>query len=439
MTGLAATLAFAGYRLAGFTLIPVLPLALSRRAARGKEVRERLGERHGRASASRPPGPLVWIHAASVGETNSVMPLIDRIVAAGYSVVFTSVTITSAKIAGERLPKGAVHQFSPIDITPWIRRFLRHWRPDAALFVESEIWPVTIMELAAAGIPQILINARLSAKSFLGWQRLGSVARSLFGKISLCLAQSARDAERFRTLGVPDVIEPGNLKFDAAAPAADAAALAAFRDTIRGRSVWLAASTHEGEEERVAAAHSVLKKSHPGLLTIIVPRHPPRGAEVRAILAARGLTVAQRSIAEPIQPNTDVYLADTLGELGLFYRAAPIALVGASLLAHGGHNPVEPARLDCAILHGPYVANFEDIYAALDRDGGALKVGDAASLAKAVDTLLGDHAEIDRLAEGAVKAVDSFSGGLDRTMQALAPFIHAPAKPSDRLVAAVPP
>jgi len=438
MTGLAATLAFAGYRLAGFALMPVLPLALSRRAANGKEDRSRLGERYGRASTSRPPGPLVWVHAASVGETNSVMPLIDRIVAAGYSVVFTSVTVTSAKIAGERLPKGAVHQFSPIDVTPWIRRFLRHWRPDAALFVESEIWPVTIMELAAAGIPQILINARLSAKSFLGWQRLGSVARSLFGKISLCLAQSARDAERFRALGVPKVIEPGNLKFDAAAPSADTVALAAFRDEIRGRSVWLAASTHEGEEERVAAAHSVLKKSHPGLLTIVVPRHPPRGAEIRAMLAARGLTVAQRSIGEPVRPKTEIYLADTLGELGLFYRAAPIALVGASLLAHGGHNPVEPARLDCAILHGPHVANFEEIYAALDRSGGALKVGDAASVAKAVDALLGDPAEMARMAKGAAKAVDSFSGGLDRTMQALVPFIVAPAKP-ELLVAAVPP
>lgn len=438
MTGLAATFAFAGYRLAGFALMPVLPLALSRRAAKGKEDRSRLGERYGRASASRPPGPLVWVHAASVGETNSVMPLIDRIVAVGYSVVFTSVTVTSAKIAAERLPKGAVQQFSPIDVTPWIRRFLRHWRPDAALFVESEIWPVTIMELAAAGIPQILINARLSAKSFLGWQRLRGVARSLFGKISLCLAQSAKDAERFRALGVPEVTLPGNLKFDAPAPPADAAALAAFSEAIRGRPVWLAASTHEGEEERVAAAHSVLKKSHPGVLTIIVPRHPPRGSEIRAMLGKRGLTVAQRSAGEPIQPKTDVYLADTMNELGLFYRAAPIALVGASLLAHGGHNPVEPARLDCAILHGPHVPNFEEIYAALDRCGGALKVGDAASLAKAVDTLLGDPAEIGRLATGAAKAVDSFSGGLDRTMQALAPFIVAPAKPT-LVMATVPP
>ena len=232
-----ARLAGSAYRLIGYAVMPLVPLALVVRARRGKEDRARVGERFGRASRPRPAGRLAWVHAASVGETNAVMPLVERIVGAGISVVFTSVTVTAANIAASRLPAGAVHQFSPIDVAPWIGRFLGHWRPDFALFVESELWPATIMKLAGAGIPQILVNARLSERSFRGWDRFGGVARALFARIGLCLAQTERDGERYRALGVRQVSVTGNLKFDVPPPSADAAAVTAFQSLLGNRPV----------------------------------------------------------------------------------------------------------------------------------------------------------------------------------------------------------
>jgi 3-deoxy-D-manno-octulosonic-acid transferase len=402
-----------------------VPLALARRARRGKEDPARSGERYGLASAPRPSGRVVWVHAASVGETNAVMPLVDRLVATGCSVVFTSVTITSAAIAARRLPAGAVHQFSPLDIGSWIGRFLDHWRPDLALFVESELWPATILALAARGIPQLLMNARLSERSQKGWGRFGTVSRALFSRITACLAQSAKDGERYRALGVPQTIVTGNLKFDVPPPPADPAALATFRTAVGGRPLWVAASTHEGEEEIVAAAHRILKTRFPDVLTVIAPRHPPRGPAIRTLLAGQGFTVAERSLGEPLTAATDIYLADTLGELGLFYRAAPVALLGGSLIAHGGQNPIEPARLDTALLHGPFVHNFEDIYAALDRNGGAVRVSDAASLAAAVGELLSDKSALARRRRSAATTLEPFSGALEATMRALTPWLQS--------------
>lgn len=424
---LSASVAAGAYRLIGLALMPLMPLALSRRASRGKEDRQRLGERYGRASRERPAGRLAWVHAASVGETNAVMPLVDRIVAAGTSVVFTSVTVTAASIAASRLPAGAIHQFSPIDVAPWIGRFLGHWRPDFALFVESEIWPTTIMKLAGAGIPQILVNARMSERSFRGWNRFGSVARSLFSRVELCLARTEEDGERYQTLGAPHVMVTGNLKFDVPPLSADPADVANFQRLIGNRPVWVAACTHPGEEEIVATAHQLLRQRHPGLVTIIAPRHPSRGGEIRATLAARGLAVAQRSAGEPIGPLLDIYLADTLGELGLFYRVAPVAFLGGSLVEHGGQNPIEPVRLDAAIVHGPHVHNFDTVYAALDGAGAAAEVADAESLAGAVRSLLEDAAILRRRLVGATAALAPFSGALEATSRALQPYLSAPA------------
>ena len=240
---------------------------------------------------------------------------------------------------------------------------------------------MTIRKLASAGIPQILVNARMSERSFRGWNRFGGAARSLFSRIGLCLARTEEDAERYRMLGVSQVAVTGNLKFDAPPLAADPAAVAAFQALLGNRPVWVAASTHEGEEEIAAATHQLLRQRHPGLVTIIAPRHPSRGSAIRSALAGRGLSVAQRSAGEPIGPLLDIYLADTLGELGLFYRVAPVAFLGGSLVAHGGQNPIEPVRLDAAILHGPHVHNFESIYTALDGAGAAERIVDAESLA----------------------------------------------------------
>lgn len=418
-----ATAALAVYRLVGFLSRPFIPLSLVYRAVRRKEKIGRWPERFGRASAPRPPGRVVWVHAASVGETNSVMPLIDRIVAAGICVVFTSVTITAADIAARRLPPGAVHQFAPVDVPRLVSRFLAHWRPECALFVESELWPATIMKLAELNIPQIVVNGRLSQRSFDGWHRFPGISHMLFSRIGLCLAQTAKDGERYAGLGAPAVSVTGNLKFDAPPPAASAAAVAAFKGELAGRPVWVAASTHPGEDEIVAAAHRLLRAGHPGLLTILVPRHSARGADIRASLSGLGFSVAQRSLGEQIGPATDIYLADTMNELGLFYRAAPVAFLGGSLINHGGQNPIEPGQLDTAILHGPHVHNFEEVYEVLDRCGAASTVHDADELASRIAALLDDPEALRRAATAAGRALKPLAGALERTVAALDPYL----------------
>lgn len=416
------------YGLAGRAAVPLLPLALAWRARRGKEDRARLGERFGRASLTRPAGRIAWIHAASVGETNAILPLVEKMTEAGIGVVFTSVTLTSAKIAGPRLPVGAVHQFAPIDAPPLIGRFLDHWRPEFALFVESELWPTTIVRLAASGTPQILVNARLSERSFRGWQRAGGVARSVFARIPLCLAQSAQDAGRYEALGAPRVVVTGNLKFDAPAPNVDTEALAEFQKAAIDRTVWVAASTHDGEETIAAEAHRLLNDRFSSLLTIVVPRHPERGDAIREELIGLGLQVVQRSRGETIEPTTEVYVADTLGELGLFYSAAPIAFLGGSLVPHGGQNPIEPARLSCAVLHGPHVHNFSDIYAAIDDVGRLPPIVDAESLATTLAQLLNDSGGTRRRAEEVGEALKPFCGALAATIAALKPYTDKGSK-----------
>jgi 3-deoxy-D-manno-octulosonic-acid transferase len=421
----AAALALAAYRGLGHAFRPFVPLALARRARRGKEDPARTGERYGIASIPRPAGRVVWVHAASVGETNAVMGLVERILAAGLAVVLTTETVTSAALAVRRLPAGAVHQFSPLDVAPFVARFLDHWRPDLALFVESEIWPVTILQLAARGVPQVRLNAHMSARSARGWARVAVVARALFGRFTLCLAQSEADGARYRALGAAKVTVIGNLKFDEPPPAADPGGLAAFRTEVGARPLWVAASTHEGEEAAVAGVHRRLAERHRDLLTVIVPRHPARGAEIRAALTADGLAVAQRSRGERATPATGIYLADTLGEMGLFYRAAPIAFVGGTLAPIGGHNPIEPVQLDAAVIHGPHTQNAAGIYAALDAGGGAIAVADAAELAAAVARLLDDPLTLAAQRARAVATLVPFMGALERTFAALTPWLAA--------------
>ena len=286
---------------------------------------------------------------------------------------------------------------------------------------ESEIWPNTVLALERAGVPLVQVNARISARSARGWARTPATARALFARIALCLAQGPEDAARFSALGAPRVAVAGNLKLDAAPPPADPDALARLAGLVAGRPLVLAASTHPGEEEAVLAAHRRLAPRFPGLLTIIVPRHPARGAEIAAL--AGSLRSARRSEGDLPDGGVDVYVADTLDELGLFYRLAPVALVGGSLAPLGGHNPIEPARLGCAIVHGPRVENFGEAYAALDRCGGAAPVADAADLAGRLRALLDDPAAARAMARAAEAALADLAGGLERTLAALEPYL----------------
>jgi 3-deoxy-D-manno-octulosonic-acid transferase len=406
------------WRWAATAAAPLLPLHLRRRARNGKEIASRLGERRGEGAA-RPPGRLLWLHAASVGETLSVIPLLEALAARApdLSLLVTTGTVTAAETLARRLPDALggrlLHRFVPLDVPAWVERFLDTWCPDGAVLVESELWPNLIAAAEARGLPLALVNARFSLRSARRWRLAPGLGRRLIRAFRLVTAQSEADAARLRALGAPAVLSPGNLK-DAAPPLpADPAALAALRGAIGGRPVFLAASTQPGEEAILGAAHALLAAAHPGLLTVIVPRHPERGAAIAAGLAP--LPVARRAAGALPGPEHAVYVADTLGELGLFYRLAGVCLVGGSLVPHGGQNPREPARLGCPILLGPHTFNFEEPVARLLAAGGALRVApEPAALAGAAGAVLSDRHRGRSMAEAAAAALAAEAGLPDR-------------------------
>jgi 3-deoxy-D-manno-octulosonic-acid transferase len=394
---------------------PALRVMLLRRARRGKEIQARLDERRGIDPVPRPAGRLVWLHAASVGETVSILPVLAELsrLAPDATVLVTTGTVTSAAMLAQRLGdlglEGRVwHRFVPLDVPAWVARFLDHWRPDAAAFVESEIWPNLLRACRRRSIPVMLFNARLSPRSFARWQRLPGLARNLFSGFSRIHAQTSADAERLRALGADADGQAGNLKFAADPLPADETELARLRAMLEGRPLWLAASTHPGEDAAILAAHDILVAGRPRLLTIIVPRHPERGAEIAMSAAPRPAT--RRSLGAAPPGEGGVWIADTLGELGLFYRLSAIAFVGRSLGAQGGQNPLEPARLGCAVAVGPHVQNFAEAATVLEQAGALTRVENAAALAEWVAALLADPARRERMGEAGIRAAQGFAG-----------------------------
>jgi len=381
-------LSLALYRAATTALEPFAPLLLGGRAKAGKEDRARLHERLGRPGISRPQGRLVWLHGASVGESLSILPLVERLRAErpDVAVLVTSGTVTSAQLLARRLPAGAVHQFLPVDTPGGARRFLDHWRPDLAVFVESELWPNLLLAAKARGTKLALVSAKLSDKSYAGWRARPFAAFELFGGFDLILAQDGRAAERLASLG-GTVAGEADLKFGAAPLPVDAAALASLRVRLSDRPLLLAASTHPGEDELVLAAWRALSADPAGRpRLVIVPRHPERGPAVADLALAAGAATCLRS-REP-DDSADIIVADTLGELGLWYRLADLALVAGSLVEGiGGHNPLEPARLDCPIVSGPHVENWLTAYADL-RDADGVSFADASVLGARLADLL---------------------------------------------------
>lgn len=372
---------------------PGLRLMLARRLRRGKEIAERLPERRGIDATPRPQGRLLWLHAASVGETVSILPVLAAFTAA--EVLITTGTVTSATLLARRLPEfgleGRVrHRFVPLDVPGWAGRFLDHWRPDAAAFVESEIWPNLLRAAAARGIPLALVNARLSARSHARWRRVPGIARTLFGGFARVHAQAPGDAARLAGLGAPPAALVGNLKYAAPALAASDEELARLRGLLGWRPAWLAASTHPGEDAVVREVHRRLVPDFPGLLTILVPRHPERGA---AIAAGNDMPTTRRGLGEDPPAGAGMWIGDTLGELGLYYRLAGLAFMGKTLGGEqGGQNPLEPARLGCAVAAGPAMQNFADIGAELRAAGALAEVADAPALAAWLAAMLRDPA-----------------------------------------------
>jgi 3-deoxy-D-manno-octulosonic-acid transferase len=411
------------YRRLSAAAVPLAPAVIKRRLKQGKEDPTRVGERRGVSADVRPNGPLVWIHGASVGEVLAAAALIERLRALNLRILLTSGTVTSAAIVAKRFPPDIIHQYVPYDSPRYVARFLDHWRPSLALFIESDLWPNLILSSAARRLPMVLINGRMSHRSFPRWRRLNATISALLGRFDICMAQSDTDAERFAALGSRNVITTGNLKLDVPAPPADAAKLERLMSVTRGRPIIVSASTHPGEEDMLVDTHRVLADLFPQLLSVVVPRHPDRGETIARTIGATGLGVGLRSHEELPTAATDIYIADTMGELGLFYRLAPIVFMGGSLVRHGGQNPIEAVKLGASIVHGPHVFNFSDVYEALDKAGGARVAGTPEALIKQLGQLLADPAARETSVAASTRVVEQLGGALERTMTALEPYL----------------
>jgi 3-deoxy-D-manno-octulosonic-acid transferase len=420
-----------GFRLQAYRKItslarPMAPMLLGLRERRGKEEHARRQERFGYSKLQRPAGRLAWFHAASVGETMAVLPLMTALAKErpALSFLLTTGTVTSAQLASERLIPRAVHQYAPLDAPKYVRAFLDHWKPDLAVFTESEIWPNLILESSARGIPLTLVNARMTKQSFRRWRRNPAVARPLFSRFALVLAQNDGLARRFKALGAGAVMPAGNLKVDSPPPPVDGAELARLKPAFGGRNLLIAASTHDGEDQIIADAHSELRRSLPTLCTIIAPRHPERGAMIAEMLKGRGLNVAQRSRGDLPDRTSDAYVADTIGEMGMLYQLAQVAFIGGSLVdPGGGHNPIEAVQQGAVVLTGPHWQNFGDAYRTLFSHRGAIEVRNSGELADAVRNLLSDEAELGSMRSRASAALATISGALPRTIEALLRYL----------------
>ena len=411
------------YRGLSSAVVPLAPALIKRRLKLGKEDPERIGERRGITRDTRPHGPMVWIHGASVGEVLAAAALIERLRALNIRILMTSGTVTSAAIVAKRFPPDIIHQYVPWDSPRYVARFLEHWQPSLALFIESDLWPNLILQSAARRLPMVLINGRMSQRSFPRWKRVHGTISALLEKFDICLAQSETDAERFAALGCRSVVTTGNLKLDVPAPPADPQKLERLVSLTRGRPVVVAASTHPGEEEILIETHKTLSGFFPGLLTVIVPRHPDRGPPIWRLVDAAGLKASLRSREEMPVASTDIYVADTMGELGLFYRLAGVVFMGGSLVPHGGQNPIEAVKLGAAIVHGPHVFNFTDVYDALDGAGGARKAGGQEALTKQLGQLLANAEAREAMLAASTRVVAELGGALERTLAALEPYL----------------
>ncbi|MEM7215003.1 MAG: lipid IV(A) 3-deoxy-D-manno-octulosonic acid transferase [Pseudomonadota bacterium] len=423
MTNLFSQIAFKTYRTVGLIAYPFMGPFLRLRATKGKEDRKRRYERYGYPSAEKPAGPIIWFHAASVGESMAVIPLIEHVNALGINTIMTTGTVTSAQVVRSRLPRGSFHQYVPLDLKPALQRFLDHWQPDLAIFTESEIWPVTILELAQRNVPRILVNARMSDRSFKRWKNASGLAEALFENFSHVIAQSKVDADRFFQLGATPVDVSGNLKVDTDSLPYDERELKHFLLTIGDRPCWVACSTHDGEEEAIGRIHAHLKQRMPNLLTIIVPRHPDRASGITALLRENGLNVSQRSENTGLDKKTDVYMGDTIGEMGLYLRMAQVAFVGKSLKSSGGQNPLEPAMTGTPIVSGQAVHNFREAYNKLLAAEAVRLVSDEKMLAANVEFLLRNPEERNRMAVAATSTLEQMQGALHRTNQILDSYL----------------
>lgn len=414
------------YRTGTKLLTPFLPWYLSRRLARGKEDEARLGERFGKPSRKRPRGKLIWLHGASVGEVLSLLALIEQmqVLFPKAHILVTSGTLTSAQLMEKRLPKRAFHQFIPLDHPEYVADFLDHWKPDVVLWAESELWPNMLMEMKQRNIPAALINGRMSKRSFRRWSKLGGFGKELLAAFQMCLVQNDYEAQHFEGIGGQNVRPAGNLKYSAAPLTCDERDLAKLLDALEERPHWLFASTHEGEEEIALRIHKKLKSNFPENVTIIAPRHPDRRNQILELCREEGLKVSQRSLGALPAPEDDIHLVDTIGELGLYFRAISLVCIGGSFIPHGGHNPIEAGRLECQILYGPYMHNFVTICEDFEDVSAARRLENEEELYTEIRHLFLNPVEGQKLADTALRLTEAKSHVIIDILSELYPVFH---------------
>ncbi len=419
------------YRVLTRLAAPLVPALLKRRAQAGKEDPRRLGERLGHASTPRPPGPLVWLHGASVGEALMLVTLIEplRDETPGLNILITTGTVTSAALLRKRLPTDAIHQFAPVDRIDAVRRFLDHWRPDAGVFAESELWPNLLLEAEAAGLGLALVNARMTAQSLNRWSRRRRAARRLLSAFAVLGAADARTAEGLTGLMGRPVERLGNLKHAAGAPPVNSAAAASLQTDLQPRGrIWLAASTHPGEDTVMLAAHAQLRATENDALLLLAPRHPERGDAIAAEAEAAGFRTSRRAIGDLVDAHTAVYVVDTLGEMGLWLDLADAAFIAGSLVEGvGGHTPLEAAWTRTPLITGPLTGNFADLYAELEAAGGVRRAASAADIAAALLVLAPDTAQAEAASTAAHAVAAADRQVLDRYVALIRPLLPAPS------------
>lgn len=373
----------------------LFPVVISRyiekRKKNGKEDVNRFNERLGKATLPRPKGKLIWMHGASVGESVSMLPLIHKLLELypDAHVMVTTGTTTSAEVMAKRLPERAFHQYYPLEHPLYAARFVRHWKPNIALWFESEFWPAMLSTVKKRNIPIILVNGRISNKSFKRWQQFEFVIKEILDCFSLCLGQSDEDTYRLKVLGAKNTASLGNLKYAGLPLPVDKQKEDEMKEQFAGRPVWLVSSTHDDEEAKIGRFLKDLEKKIPQLLTVIAPRHPHRGVDIKQKLENDfGLKVSLRSSGEKITPETNVYVADTIGELGIWYELIDVVFIGGSLIAHGGQNFMEPSRYRDAVIVGPHMFNFTDAMNRAKRADAVIQVNDVLELIDMVEKLL---------------------------------------------------
>ena len=405
---------------------PIIELILLLRVKKNKEDFGRLNERRGISIVQRPEGELIWVHASSVGESMAALSLIERLVSSETerNVLVTTGTLTSAQLMMDKLPDRAFHQFTPIDRPAFVKRFFKHWKPDLLLIMESEFWPVQINTAKKFGIPIIAVNARLSEKSFLRWRIATSLSSTIFEDLSLVISTNKEQGCRFSKLGAKNVVVSGNLKRSAPKLNLDLNVTGVLSEQIGNRPVWLAASTHIGEDRPIMEVTNRLLDRFPNLLTIVAPRHPNRGKDIAELGSKIGLKVARRSCGEEIVPETQLYIADTLGEMGLFFHISDTVFVAGSLVPVGGHNPIEPAHFDCAIIFGNLMSKNQEIADEMLSESAAIKVHDNKELFNALAHLLSEPEESNRLAQNAKEYANNGYKVLESVSKSITAFTN---------------